>query len=742
MASRSVGPRPRAALFPRLCAGCGQQNALLLLTASTDRFVPGIRVRQAVTKCSYVMLIVAWLAASVALASDVPTVAERAARLQRDTANVTALRDVRRLHIAYTQLAEVGLWSQMADLFADDAEMIVGERTVRGKAAIGRWLRDELGTGKEGLAPGEVRTLLPFSPVVNLGADGRTAKARWNEFAMLGAYGKEARWAGGIYQNDYVKQGDVWKIARMHYYPQFAGTYEEGWRNVEPDLKVVPRHYTPETAGIPIPAQPAPAPVRDASAVATAVQGPLSAMLEENAVRNLQNVYGYYVDRRMWDDVADLFEPDGTLDIAGVGQWKGAKSIRRGLEREGPAGLPAGELNEHVQFPVIVTMSPDGAEARARGIELAMTGRNDSKGYWAVSIFENRYRKRDGIWRIAQMQIFPRFRSDYAEGWGKSRLDPVGPDAAQAPDAPSAFPKDALPAFSWRHPVTGKPIRYPDGTRVAGEFPGFGKPAGMSSTAVSGTTAQLVAEGERKLRLLVADVGVENVSSAFGTYIDDFEWELLGRTFARKGAREMPYAGFYIGPKRITEAEVTKWGHRRSPRTSIPVHLRIQPVIHVSPDGRSARFRTRLFSIGSNLHSAGWLAGGMYPNDQAVLEDGVWKLWSVAIDEFYFRMVDYKNGWTNVPAEPAEKKPDMLLKAHPPDVPLTILGQRQQGFIPGSTQLNPYVHNGPAYPGYPSATVMWFHYVNPVSGRVPPYYWPDCVTCVARPDTSLSANGY
>jgi hypothetical protein len=681
-----------------------------------------------------------WLAATAALGADAPTMAQRAARLQQDTANVTALRDVRRLHVAYTQLAEVGLWNEMTELFADDAEMIVGQSTVRGKAAIGRWMRDELGTGREGLAPGEVRTLLPFSPVVNLGPDGRTAKVRWHELAMLGAYGKDARWVGAIYENDYVKQSDVWKIARMHYYPQFAGAYADGWRNVEADLKVVPMHYTPETAGIPIPAQPTPAPASDAGAIATALQGPLSAMLEENAVRNLQNIYGYYVDRRMWDDVADLFEPEGTLDIAGVGQWKGAKSIRRGLEREGPPGLPAGELNEHVQFPAIITMSPDGVEARARGIELAMTGRNDGKGYWGVSIYENRYRKRDGIWRIAQMQLFPRLRSDYSEGWAKSRLDPVAPNAAQAPDASSVVPKDALPAFSWRHPVTGKPIRYPDGTRTAGEFPTFGKPAKIHSA--SGSAVQRVAEGERKQRMLVADIGAENVSNAFGNYIDDFEWELLGQLFARKGAREMPFAGFYIGPQRITEAELTKWGHRRSPRTSIPIHLRIQPVIDVSADGRSARFRTRLFSIFSSLNTAGSFSGGMYPNDQAVLEDGVWKLWSVGIDEFYYNSATYKNGWTSVPAEPAEKKPDMLIKAYPPDVPLTILGQRQQGFIPGSTQFNPYVHNGPAYPGYPSATAMWFHYVNPVSGRVPPYYWPDCVTCVARPDTSLGANGY
>ncbi len=209
--------------------------------------------------------------------------------------------------------------------------------------------------------------------------------------------------------------------------------------------------------------------------------------------------------RRMWDNVADLFEVDATLDIAGVGQWHGAKSIRRGLEREGPAGLPAGELNEHVQFPTFITMSPDGVDARARGVELAMTGRNDGKGYWAV------LRLREPLsqtgWHLANRAdaAVPTMRADYAEGWGKSRLDPVAPDAAQAPDRSSALPRDSLPAFSWRHPVTGKPIRYPDGTRVAGEFPTFARPATLPSA--SGSTAQRIADGERKQRQLVADVG-------------------------------------------------------------------------------------------------------------------------------------------------------------------------------------------------------------------------------------------
>jgi len=676
--------------------------------------------------------------AAVPAAAQDRTLEERAAIAEQDTASVTALRDIRRLHIAYTQFAEVGLWQEMADLFADNAQMIVGDRTISGKAAIGQWILAEFGDGRRGLEPGTVRTLLPFTPVVALGAEGRTAKARWHELSMLGALGKNADWAGGIYENEYVKEGGVWKIHRMHYYPQFAGSYENGWRNVEPDLKVVPMHYTPNSAGVPIPEMAPPPASSDPAGTARAIDPALSSMLVENEIRNLQNIYGYYVDRRMWDDVADLFETDGILDIAGLGQWKGPASIRRGLEREGPAGIGAGELNEHVQFPVIVTVSADGSEAAARGLELAMTGRNVDKAYWAVSIFENRYRKRGGIWRIADMRLFPRLRSDYAEGWAKSQIDPVPPEAGQKPDATSRAAKGSVPAFSYLHPVTGKPISLPAGMKMSAIDP---LPQ-TGSGSVLGDAATLVPEVERKVKLLAADMGAENVSNAFGNYIDDFEWELLAQLFARKGMREMPYAGFYIGPERISTAEITKWGHRRHPRTGIPIHLRMQPVIDVASDGRSAKFRTRLFSIGSGLDYAGSFSGGMYPNDQAVLEDGKWKLWSVGIDEFYYRSVNYKNGWTRVPAEPAEKVPDMLLKAYSPDILLTELGQRQQAYIPGSRAFNPYVHNGPAYPGYPSATAMWFHYVNPVSGRVPEYYWPDCPTCATHPETSLKANGY
>ena len=54
---------------------------------------------------------------------------------------------------------------------------------------------------------------------------------------------------------------------------------------------------------------------------------------DEIEVTNLQHAYGYYVDRKMWDDVADLFASDGTMEIGLQGVYAGRTSIRRGLNR-------------------------------------------------------------------------------------------------------------------------------------------------------------------------------------------------------------------------------------------------------------------------------------------------------------------------------------------------------------------------------------------------------------------------
>src|SRR5207253_1838853 len=101
--------------------------------------------------------------------------------------------------------------------------------------------------------------------------------------------------------------------------------------------------------------------------------------------------YGYYADRKMWDDVVDLFANDGVLEIGGQGVWRGPTSIRRGFETQGPAGLRHGQLNDRGQNDMTVRIAPGGNEAFARGIELGMLGEADQeKGWWELAVFHSR----------------------------------------------------------------------------------------------------------------------------------------------------------------------------------------------------------------------------------------------------------------------------------------------------------------------------------------------------------------
>ncbi len=100
-------------------------------------------------------------------------------------------------------------------------------------------------------------------------------------------------------------------------------------------------------------------------------------MNDESLVRNLQAAYGYYVDRRMWDDVTDLFAADGVYELGGVGVYVGAKGVRKAHERMGPAGLTHGVLNDRLQFDTTVSIAPGRREARVRGIEMGMLGEAD-----------------------------------------------------------------------------------------------------------------------------------------------------------------------------------------------------------------------------------------------------------------------------------------------------------------------------------------------------------------------------
>jgi hypothetical protein len=221
------------------------------------------------------------------------------------------------------------------------------------------------------------------------------------------------------------------------------------------------------------------------------------------------------------------------------------------------------------------------------------------------------------------------------------------------------------------------------------------------------------------------------MNTAYGDYLDDLDFNGLGRLFAEKGHKEVPFSGFYVGRQRIIDRDATAPPPGSRPRAMLPLHWRTQPVILVAEDGRSASIRSRLFQPGSSYTRAMGFGGGMY-HDQVVLEDGVWRFWSVVIDEHYFSSPTYEGGWSSARDPVTPRRPPTPNTTYPPDIPLTKLGERERGFRGGTGEEI----------AWPGILPMWFHYRNPVSGRVPDNYWPDCVPCMQHPETSMKNHGY
>jgi len=698
--------------------------------------------------CSFLLMIAMAFACSSCLdeADDVGLYTSRINRLVLEVERAESVRAVKTLQRSYAQYVQFGLWNEMASLFTERARFIRGTENIEGRTAIGDYLFTNLGDRNQGLATGAFRTQLILRPLINLSPDGQKAKGRWWEFSMFGSTDVDAGWAAGIYENEYMKEQGVWKISQMHYYPMFAGPYETGWLNVDADQKIVPYHFTVEETGVPVPEilveTVIPASDESPAERLGVLEQRLSAMNDEDKVRNLQNAYGYYVDRKMWDDITDLFTEDGVLEIATIGIYEGVKGIRRALERSGPPGLKHGQLHNHLQLDMTVSVDPDGMEANARGIEFAMLGEADrDEAFMMLSVFENRYVKQDDIWRIREMRVFPIRKTDYHLGWARSLIvDPV-PAGEFAPDRPlplsDAMTVNSTPVFNIPNPVTGKPISYSTGAHIVGPdrlLPAFSVSRPPEFPISNNAMDARIKEAERKLAVSKAYDGTENVSSAYGDYLDDLKFGELAEIFALNGVKQIPFSGFYVSRESIARRKTQSKQGAPQARTYIALHLRTQPVILVASDGRSSSIRTRLFQPVSSRTQALGFSGGMY-HDQAILENGCWKLWNVAIDEHYFSSPDYKGGWSAA-KDPDNRDPGFMAggssTGYPPDIPLTMLGERQKGFVGGTG--DPIV--------WPSILPMWFHYRNPVSDRVPEHYWSDCVTCIYAPHTSMKKYGY
>ncbi len=546
-----------------------------------------------------------------------PALEKRVERLQAHMESIESVRAIKRLQYAYGHYVELGLWNDFADLFTDDAATNY-QQGAHGKAEIRKLFFEQVGQGKLGLSEGRIYPHILFQPVITLAPDGRTAKGRWRILAMLGGYGGSATWYSGVYENEYVLENGVWKISVLHSEPRVTAAYTAaGWKDSGAH---VPLHYTAASVMKPIPDVANTKAASGAAASLTTLGDRVNQLAQRAArlndqaeVTNLQDTYGYAVDRKLWDQAAGLFANDGTLELGLRGVYVGKASIRRGLNQFGPQGLRDGERNDHVYLETLVSVAPDGRTAKARGVELIMSSApGGQNGELSEGVFENSFVKLGSTWKIQSVHFYPRMIVDAAAGWAKSAKPAPGPSKEFPPDRPPTasyeiYPKFAVAPFHFDNPVTGKPPQYPAGVlSVARPVATVAAPASAPAIRNVAELAARLTEAERSLTAAEAYDAAENLIGAYG-YDQDDSPSAAGSIFA---------------------------------------YQVLQPVIDIAPDGKSAKVRARLLNPSGTSGGAGyWTAGTL--EGQIVSDDGGWKFETLHSASTW--SAPYPGGWGRIP---------------------------------------------------------------------------------------------
>jgi NitT/TauT family transport system substrate-binding protein len=590
--------------------------------------------------------------------------------------DLTSIREIKNIQHLWGYMALGGDFSGMADLLIEDARYTDHSGSITGREQIERLLRREQIGGGRPLPGDKLNIRLFLSPVITLAPDGQSATGRWHEIALTGEKGKSAGWLGGTHVIEYTKTEDGWRIAADRFYEQFAGPYDGGWRHDAATLERAPYHYTPDEAGRLLPER------RARRRDSDDLDRDATLLLEESRAQNLVAAYGYYLDRGMYDDIADLFTEDAEAGVITEGAWRGRDGIMAFLARYGAPGLDEGELNDHPQLmPLVEIDESTGRTAKVTTLEIGMTGRHGGEGQWSAALMEFWLALGDdGKWRIARLWQEPVMRADYKSGWGHPLPASGAGGDEDLPDLVAIVP------YMLGYPDTPPTLRF-----------GLGEPQKVEHHKLLRTIPGALAMAE-------AFDGAENVSNAYGYYIDQFAWRNTADLFARDGWKELSYIGTFIGKDHVLKSLIQRYGEGGPNDAFQAIHQKTQPYVTVLDGGRRAMVRSRLWQFNSSSTGPGSWISGIYEN-QVVKEDGIWRIAGMDLD--YVWLADYATGWTGIdPAASSRFGPTAeAIAAFAPDAPL-----RGETFAP-----------------YPRIAPMGFHFANPVSGREPAVllHWSD-----------------
>ena len=201
----------------------------------------------------------------------------------------------------------------------------------------------------------------------------------------------------------------------------------------------------------------------------------LALVEDEREIARIQNIYGFYLDNRMWGEISGLFAEDGEIEIGRRGGYRGRGRVRRFLEEvlgQGRWGLLPQEIINHIQLQMVITVAPDRrtAKMRSRALVQGNSPPGQSRMLLAEGVYENDYVREDRRWLIRRLWWAPTYY--FTVPGFETAVFESGPVSADfPPDTPPRSPHPGLgrdfPPFHYDHPVTGAappiPASAPDG---------------------------------------------------------------------------------------------------------------------------------------------------------------------------------------------------------------------------------------------------------------------------------------
>lgn len=204
---------------------------------------------------------------------------------------------------------------------------------------------------------------------------------------------------------------------------------------------------------------------------------------DTHAIRRLHHVYGYYLDKCLYNEVVDLFAENGEMRFMG-GIYKGREGVKRiflGRFQKNFTNMHNGPiygfLLDHLQMQDVVDVAPDGLTAKARFRCFMQAGHHETAApvtkqwtdqWWEGGVYENEYVKENGVWKIQVLNYRGLWHADFTTGWAHTPPNlypnpkatypdnPNGPDELITNPAPVLWPDTDVVPFHYPHPVTGK----------------------------------------------------------------------------------------------------------------------------------------------------------------------------------------------------------------------------------------------------------------------------------------------